>query len=79
MGIFIIFEGEEASESKIDENKAKVLEDVNKTAKGSFDHSFNISMNPLRLALEKHKDLEDDEKTREETLKNKSFIKSHLK
>ncbi|UUC44450.1 hypothetical protein [Flavobacterium cerinum] len=62
MGIFIIFEGEEASESKIDENKAKVLEDVNKTAKESFDHSFNISMNALRLTLEKHKDLEDDKK-----------------
>lgn len=63
------FEKDNPDELERDDNKAEILRIVNRTAEESFNQTFNISMNALTLALEKHKHLEGDEKTRKDAIR----------
>ncbi|WP_210150120.1 phage tail protein [Chryseobacterium scophthalmum] len=56
-------------QDKIEEHKEKILIRINETAKLSFEYSLDNSLDVLKAALEEHKELEGDQKTREEALK----------
>lgn len=53
----------------IQEHKDEIRENINRTSKKSVEHALLKSIDALRTAMESHKDLEGDEKTRNEALK----------
>ncbi|PZU15564.1 MAG: hypothetical protein DI622_12440, partial [Chryseobacterium sp.] len=54
---------------EIANHKIKILKNVNETARLSFNHSLANSLNVLKTALEANKELEGDERTREDALR----------
>lgn len=51
---------------------------INETTKLSFEHSLKNSLDVLKAALEEHKELEGDQKTREEALKKVRILSREI-
>ncbi|WP_404985490.1 hypothetical protein ACI513_20045 [Chryseobacterium sp. M5] len=66
------------SQRQMDEHKIKILKNVNETAKLSFNHSLDNSLNVLKTALEANKKLEGDERTREDALRKIEALSKNI-
>jgi hypothetical protein len=62
----------------IRKHKEKIVEDINETARLSFEHSLKNSLDVLKVALEKHEKLEGDKKTREEALEKVKTLSKEI-
>ncbi|WP_213279994.1 hypothetical protein [Chryseobacterium indologenes] len=65
-------------EDIIKEHKREILKQINETAQYSFEYSLNNSLDVLKAALEEHKELEGDQKTRENALEKVEMLSREI-